>query len=62
MSHQINQNDKIINNLYKSYNEEIGLNECFLEPLKSVKRNDDVMMMFDYYLTKLSNQQVNLSV
>jgi hypothetical protein len=45
MSHQINQNDKIINNLYKSYNEEIGLKECFLEPLKSIKRNDDVMMM-----------------
>ena len=45
MSHQINQNDKIINNLYKSYNEEIGLNECFLEPLKSIKRSDDIMMM-----------------
>lgn len=45
MSHQINQNDKIINNLYKSYNEEIGLNKYFLEPLKLIKRNDEVMMM-----------------
>ena len=39
------KNNKIIDNLYKSYNEEIGLNEDFLKPLKSIKRSDAIMMM-----------------